>query len=199
MTIKKEVLAGVASAAALVATGSSASAADIQPDDWSGFYVGLSTGFMSGDLPLHHYNHDYTLNSSAPVPGGFAGFNVETGNLVLGAELALQLTTPAVITKNSDGYGLNNTFDAKAKIGYDLGKFMIYGFGGATSQSVFGGQGTYSAYGVNFGAGLDVKVSEHVTIGAEFIRREMQGMNTKTHANQGFGENEFALRAAYHF
>ena len=207
MANKKEIVAGIASAAAVIATASAASAADagMLPDTWSGFYAGVSAGIMSGDLPFHRDSSTlgtYALNSSAVVPGAFAGFNYETGKLVLGAELGVQLSTPVQAVKgvNTGKYGLNNTLDAKAKIGYDLGKFMVYGFAGATSQSVAGSdRNTYNAFGFNFGAGLDAKVTEHISIGAEYMRREMQGFNRFTNTFNAFGENELALRASYHF
>ena len=207
MKMKNELLVGVASAAALISTASAASAADVvAPDDWSGLYAGVSVGSMFGDLPWANGNstaggHVYGLNSAAITPGGFVGFNSETsGGMVFGAELAAQFSTPANIQGSSYQYGLNNTIDAKARLGFDAGQFMPYVFVGASSQSVAGEDAkTYAAYGVNFGVGVDVKVADHMTIGAEYIRRQMSGFDALADKDVGFANNEISLRAAYHF
>ena len=206
---KNELLVGVASAAALISTASAASAADaLAADDWSGFYIGVSAGSFFGDMPVigdassAAVGGSYQLNSASITPGGFAGFNVESNNLVWGAELAVQgSTSSAVKAGKSTSYTINNTIDAKAKLGYDLGQLKPYAFIGASSQSGTGGDShiTYSAYGLNYGAGIDFKATSNVIIGVEFIGRSMVGHNGIIGGDASTQNQEISLRASYLF
>jgi outer membrane immunogenic protein len=203
MSNKKELIAAAASVAAIAAAGS-ASAADMHGmNDWSGFYAGVGVGVMSGTLAGEGDGYtDYGL-AAVPHISGFMGFNHELGNnLVLGAEL--NLLGPNGASQNGHDseigrYGIQSGLDAKAKVGYDLGQFMIYGFAGASAQiSPIGDYArSYQSYGLNVGLGADVKVTDHVIIGAEWIHREMQFKDR--YDTYTAPQNEFALRASYLF
>ena len=203
---KKEIIAGSATVAAMAAAATSATAADAGAGNgWSGFYAGLSVGTVSGDLPSPGYSDEenyYGLNSAFPHISGFMGFNHEMGgNIILGGELALggpvgEQTTGPGSTKYYHTYGINWNMDAKAKLGYDLGRFMVYGVAGASSAQATGSDfKTYLSYGWNLGAGVEAKVSDHVMLGAEFLHRDLG--YTRGGTAYSFPDNEFALRASY--
>ncbi len=207
MTNKKEILAGVASAAGVLASASAASAGDVgmAPDNWAGFYAGVSIGSMGGDLPFlgDVTTGTYQLNTSAITPGAFAGFNTQMGSLVMGAEFDVQGSTGSLkdSRSRSGAYGLNTTFDAKARLGYDVGRFMPYVFVGATSQNGTAGdrKETYFAYGINYGVGAEFKATEHIIIGAEYTQRSMTGYDANVSQNVPFSNHEISLRASYLF
>ena len=204
MSNKKEIFAAAAASVAAVAAAGSASAADTHGmNDWSGFYAGVGVGVMSGTLAGEGDGYtDYGL-AAQPHVSGFMGFNHELGNnLVLGAEL--NVLGPNGASQNGHDseigrYGIQSGLDAKAKVGYDLGQFMIYGFAGGSGQiSTIGEYNrSYQSYGFNVGLGADVKVTDHVIVGAEWTHREM---NFKDGDNSYVApQNEFALRASYLF
>ena len=99
---KKQIMAGVASASALLATA--ASAADLSAlvndgvtasssVDWTGFYAGVSASMFHGDLPVGHPGSDYTI--AGGTVGGFFGFREDAGNgVVWGTELAYYSGVP---------------------------------------------------------------------------------------------------------
>ena len=127
MSNKKEVIAGTAAMVALAAAGSSASAADVgAPHDWSGFYAGVSAGGFMGALPnVQDTTSHYNLVTSI-TPGAFAGFNVQSGNIVWGAEADFQGIAMANSNSSARPYSLNNTLDAKARLGYATDQFLFY-------------------------------------------------------------------------
>ena len=122
MTIetKNVVLGVVAGAAAVVSGAAAASAADTAAvDDWSGFYVGGSVNYDSGETT--YWDRDYGDDSMGV--GAFMGFNHQIDSIVLGAEVAYNKST--LVDYTSYNYSIDSALDFKAKVGYDLNGFLI--------------------------------------------------------------------------
>ena len=54
--------------------------------NWSGFYIGLNTGYGFGDSTWNDSGEAATLPSMARMAGGTLGWNYQIGQLVLGIE-----------------------------------------------------------------------------------------------------------------
>jgi outer membrane immunogenic protein len=139
---------------------------------WTGFYAGLSGGYgmVWDSLEAKANGADY---------GGFAGYNIPIrGAIVAGLEAEYM----HIGRTFDDGSGViaNETFTAKARLGYAHDKFFAYGLVGAQhATSDVTSIGTF--YGIAglkeakdtalvLGLGVDVAVTDRVSIGAEYSR-----------------------------
>ena len=53
---------------------------------------------------------------------------------------------------------------------------LVYGFAGYTvSEFEFAGGSSHGVDGMNYGAGVDLMVGEHMFVGAEYIARNLSG------------------------
>ncbi|GEM_PF-866459 len=144
--------------------------------DWSGFYGGLTGSFVTRGVNQYYYSgvigdsHDLT----GAQYGGFAGYNLQRNNFVYGAEAALlfgdvyQITRPAFFSDMS--------MDIKARVGYVAGSALIYGFAGGSmvtwDNNSSAGLTNRAATGFNYGAGIDLAVSDRLFVGVEYIMRD---------------------------
>lgn len=211
---KKELLAGVASATALVATA--ASAADLaavandeataSAGDWSGFYAGISASAFMGDLPIIYVDsYEYVLASG--TVGAFAGFREDNGSgLVWGAELAYSSAVQGANAAGYDGdvedYGLSSTLDAKVTLGMPVANALVYGFAGASVQDGYWGnnESDYISIGMNLGAGVEYKLTDKIALGLEYTQRFMMGPDMEEDTNTYQSTNSsLALRVSYSF
>ena len=201
--IDKNVSTCMVSVAALVAGSSAVSA-----QDWSGFYAGLSYGKTQGTSPIQPYVYDEGYQVDGSAVGGFAGFRWNASDrVVMGLELALQGGVKehesAGELGNADPYTLRNLTDVKLSVGMPVGKALIYGFGGVSSAALDTTNDDYSgatgANGVNYGLGVDYMVSEKMTVGAEFISRNMNGYTSGGNPDDISNLNSFSLRASFKF
>ena len=152
-----------------------------------------------GALPnVQDTTSHYNLVTSI-TPGAFAGFNVQSGNIVWGAEADFQGIAMANADSTARPYSLNSTLDAKVRLGYATDQFLFYVAGGASTQDVNGhnDKATYSTYGVNLGIGVDFKATDRVIIGAEFTDRLMTGWDAYNSVAFHSSNQEIALRASY--
>ncbi len=193
MSKEKLVVGGLASAAALVAGSHGALA-----QDWTGPYVGVSVGTANGALPWSYPDDNYLLEKG-PVKGAFVGARMETRGYLVGAEIAYSGHVGGDANGESsypEDYGFSSIIDAKLSIGKPIGKSLVYGFAGLSTGSVTGSSSgnNYTAFGGNFGAGVDYMINDKFSVGAEYTRRVMSGYDTES-ANNG----TLALRASFHF
>ena len=146
--------------------------------NWTGFYAGGQVAHAEGDATLGKNS----VSGNDTLYGIFAGYRHQLNNdLVLGAELDY---------KNSDD------FDAtalKAQVGYAVGNFLPYATVGYAEVKVAGVNDQAPVYGV----GVDYRVNERFTVGAEYLHIEaddafgVTGLNAKA--------DTVALRAAFRF
>jgi outer membrane immunogenic protein len=112
--------------------------------DWTGFYVGAQIGYGWGDASGAQNAGGtffpvvpYTIDAAGALAGGHAGFNYQTGALVLGAEADLEasnLNGSSVVAAFNQTYFFNTEADTLASIrgraGWTHGRLMLYGTGG---------------------------------------------------------------------
>jgi outer membrane immunogenic protein len=109
---------------------------------WSGFYIGGTAGFGVGDTESTIEGisiADYQLNGA--IYGGYAGVNMQRGNIVFGLEAGIngtklsgegQIVGPLLTSERElDWYAT-----AVARLGYASGKTLFYGFGGVAYGDV---------------------------------------------------------------
>jgi len=161
---------------------------------WDGFYAGLSVGSGFGEQT--YYNSvNYDLVGQAR--GLFAGYNYAVGSYVLGAELAASKSD--IAEDCCSGYDFGQFIDLKFRVGYPVGKSLIYGLVGYTTakwdQDDNGDY--YDVDGYNFGIGVDYAVSDKFVVGLEVLSRQLE---TNT-VGGGFEADPgtVSLRAAYKF
>jgi outer membrane immunogenic protein len=158
----------LAAAAALLASGSFASAADMPAKaqvyqapvpvlmaSWNGWYIGATGGWgwgnaeQSDNTPFSSGVYD----TDGGLIGATAGYNWQSGNLVFGAETDLsyswiQGSAPQPSAGNCGGSGLgrceseiNALGTLRARVGYAFGNFLPYVTGGLAYAHVHGEEG----------------------------------------------------------
>jgi opacity protein-like surface antigen len=190
MQIEKAMVGGLVSVAALAAGSQAASA-----QNWTGAYAGLSVNSNHGELP---FNSDYKLDGVA-VLGGFVGTRWSSGNYVIGAELALQGYSGGDADgegSDPEDYRLGPMVDLKFSVGKPIGNTLVYGFVGASAANVDTAYNNYASFGANFGIGVDYRVSNSFSVGAELTHRVMNGYENDS---DYVGISTVALRASFHF
>ncbi len=93
--------------------------------------------------------------------GAFAGYNIQRGSLVFGGEAAY--LAGGVYDIDEENYYFSDFVDLKARVGFA---------GGSMGAWEDGGAGHYSVTGFNYGAGVDLLVTDRFFAGAEYIVRE---------------------------
>ena len=131
---------------------------------WTGPYVGLQGGYGWGGG---------TIGTSGWIGGAYAGYNFQTGtNLVLGIEGDISATGKS---GSSGGQTITNPWDGtiRARVGYAVDRFMIYGTGGAAFGKISSNDGSapvesVSKVGWTAGVGVEAAVTDNVTARVEF-------------------------------
>lgn len=163
-------------AAAVIATVSGASAQSYG-GQWQGYYAGGSLNWAddSDDLAVGGA-FAFSLDYAGSGLGAFAGYNMQNGNVVFGAEVAYSPFTaddPAGAHSGTrKGY-----FDLKGRLGYTFGQALVYGLVGYSHATTIESPGNVDidTDGMNIGLGLDYRVGERAFVGVEIIQRSMDG------------------------
>lgn len=143
--------------------------------DWSGFYAGVYGGMGFGSVEEVPGGTDDLTSDFAY--GGFAGYNMQNGPYVYGAEIAGGMYNGTPSTAPGEGYDF--LLDGKLRAGYAFDNVLVYGFGGGTWGNYTEGPASdWSVYGPNFGAGAEVALTDNVSVGAEYIGRYLMGTTT---------------------
>jgi outer membrane immunogenic protein len=134
--------------------------------DWSGFYIGASTGgvwatehrFMP-DLPLVGVPPTlFTAHATDWIYGGHAGVQGQWGRFVVGLEAAfngsdrdmrgnVSVSPPEPFTTLSATTTVTNLFTVGPRVGYAWDRLLVYGTGGYAGAIV---QGRYTCTGTDF-------------------------------------------------
>jgi len=152
-------------------------------EDWSGVYAGASAGAVNGDWSFFDSFDDPTVNgsySSARVVGAFLGYNMQQGNLVYGAELALSRANDLCFAQFPAECS-DNLIDLKARVGYSVGPALIFGVIGVPRLEYDFSGVIYPLTGLTYGLGIDYILKNNIFIGAEALRRDTE--------NQEFGNS----------
>ncbi|MEO0903283.1 MAG: outer membrane beta-barrel protein [Pseudomonadota bacterium] len=188
--------------------------------DWSGGYAGAQLDALVGDdifiapvigggiaVPEDSLDVDTTFS-------GFAGYQIQQGDIVLGGEFAIGQANGVTVDDFDADLSDTRMIDLKARVGYDLGETLVYGVAGFSQARLldtddagidFLGLDLDTSTGINYGFGVDYKVNEQFTVGAEYLIRELSVEDDIDR----FGENvsarvdtqleTFGVRAAFHF
>ncbi|MGB2201056.1 MAG: outer membrane beta-barrel protein [Pseudooceanicola atlanticus] len=147
--------------------------------DWTGGYFGGSLGY--GD-------YESGAASGDGMTGGlFAGYDYDFGSYTLGGEAQYVGNDISV-----GGTSLDNMARLKARVGYDAGPALIYGTAGVGyADSAIGDDTGYVA-----GVGMDYKLSNNVSVGAEYLYNHYDDF---AGSGSDLTGNTFEARVSYRF
>lgn len=154
--------------------------APVMAPSWDGFYAGLAYGTGEFDYDDATYDTD--------VYGGQVGYLRDLGNVVVGGELQYVVQSPDVAGANLDD---GSTTRIKGILGYDGGRVMPFVSAGvANVDSAFGDSGS----GYTYGVGAEVKVTERIRAGVEYVADEVDDLGGAAYSN-----SEILLRVNFQF
>lgn len=128
--------------------------------NWGGFYAGGQLGY--GDLN----GTGTTLDGNGALGGVHAGYRMDYGQYVMGAELAYNASKIDLATAGDE---LDRIARLKLIGGYDLGRTLVYGSVGAAHAKATVGGASLSDTGYTVGIGADYALTDQWTIGAEVM------------------------------
>ena len=163
--------------------------------DWNGFYAGVNAGYSTGHSDAEYdepqfSTADIDMNPSGWMLGVQAGGNAVMDGIVLGIEGDVYISniTDTIYDQAADDHGspgeeITSTTDfggtIRARVGFDGGDFMPYLTAGLTAANVTvdatNGPLSDSAllWGWVAGAGVEVAVSEQMTIKGEYLYADL--------------------------
>lgn len=151
--------------------------------DWSGLYIGGSYGRTSdSDAQSQGGAVRAGIDYGDSGPGIFAGYNLQRDALVYGAELAL---VPGTADDPGSHFGTrNHRIDLKGRIGYVLGKALVYGVIGWSGATTVESPGNVDipTEGLSYGIGVDYQATGRFFLGLEYLQRDLDG----DYARSGF-------------
>jgi outer membrane immunogenic protein len=176
---------GIAPAAAadLAARPYTKAPAAIAINNWGGFYLGAMGGYAQE-------NSSGIGTLSGGFAGGTAGYNWQTGALVLGvevdgawADIGTTLGAPGIATLE---YTSRATGSVRCRIGYAFDSVLLYGTGGwawsdnrMTATVVGLGSASDSQFhsGWAVGAGVEVMFAPKWSVKAEYLYKSLESAN----------------------
>ena len=180
--------------------------------NWNGFYAGVNGGYLWGNTTNSPAFANTNNNSSGWTAGGQAGFNMDMGGFVIGAEADLQWANLAY----SEPAGAPGTFEAKldmfgtarARAGGTFGQVMPYvtlgaAFGRGTAQFVNGGVTTSQSathFGWTAGVGIEAKATDNLSVKAEYLYVDLGSQNYNGFgASREIGHKFSVIRAGVNY
>ena len=220
---------GIMLSATLLLSGTAAHAADLNwnsspssiysatpASDWTGFYAGINAGYGWGNLTRDPVAGGPNIenNTDGFQFGGQAGYNMDMGGFVLGAEADLQWTNLGY-SEDIAGIGsFESSMDfygpIRGRAGITFGAVMPYVTGGfaagrgsasitdpgnvVTSQSA-------NHVGWTVGAGLEAKATDNITFKAEYLYTNLgtQNYNGLAIGNTDITHNFSVVRAGINY
>lgn len=155
--------------------------------DWTGFYAGLQYGQGNGEVTYQGAKPD----SDFDAYGLHVGYNRDFGQFVLGGELDYNRIK---LDETSDKGDLTRL---RARAGYDMGSFMPYVTLGAARVSTDVGSYSIKETGMTYGIGGDFKVTDQITMGAEYTRQKWNDVADISGAD--LDADLFQVRASWRF
>ena len=195
----------MASAAALMAVSAHAADAVTQVPEapaavetaapvgnWSGFYLG---GYGAYDWGKFKGGSSHT-NADGAGGGVYGGYNWQSGQIVYGAEADLGYNGQKGAAGNGTVGKEKLNGSVRARVGYDLNPFMIYGTAGlaAADHEVSSARGSDSntALGYTVGAGVETMVTNNITARVEYRYTDYQDKDYNlggTNVSRGFDDH----------
>jgi outer membrane immunogenic protein len=163
--------------------------------DWSGFYVGGHFGYLWGKTRV--VDDGVLTESGAPTNGGvggvLAGYNWQTGPLVLGIEADFGwsnarghgATPTPVLVIIPNTYTLNWDGHVVGKVGYAVGQWLFFGTGGLAFADFNFQEGGVSAplpvggkyVGFSVGGGVEYAFTRNFLGRLQYIYDDFGGKN----------------------
>lgn len=142
--------------------------------DWSGPYLGLSYGWADAQ---NTYSTTGTFEfDEGSSPGIYAGYLMQRGNLVYGGELAFGKIRD-VIDPPFPSSQYDRVVDLKARLGFAANRVLFYGVLGYSDAPFDDSGSNYDTKGLVTGLGADFAVSQRLTMGLEYLHRDLSGDN----------------------
>lgn len=136
--------------------------------DWSGPYVSGAIGF--GRTASSSDAAGPTVSVSE-ISGGYAlavGHQIQQGSLVYGGEASV-FDVRGDLGAVGAGLGVDYGLRLAARVGYDLGQTLAYGTLGVARIDFDGAGFDQSENAVALGAGIDRRINDQLSIGAEYV------------------------------
>ena len=184
-----------------------APAAAIAINNWSGFYLGAMGGYAKENAD------NFAL--SGGFAGGTAGYNWQTGNVVLGLEAdgawADVGATVGIPGLASADYTIRSMGTVRGRVGYAFDQVLLYGTGGYAwsdnrlSTTLLGLSISDSQFhsGWTVGAGVEVMFAPKWSVKAEYLYRSFEGQTYFTVAGRAsvgtINLNSVQVGVNYHF
>jgi len=160
---------------------------------WEGAYAGATFNQGGGGQEYCPCVGTVEYDLVGDMAGIFGGYNMSSGSLVYGAEVAASFG--AITEDGFPDYQFTNIVDLKGRVGYDLGTAMVYGTLGYSTAD-WDQSGTHSSSsGMLLGFGVDVMVGSNVIIGVEMVSRDLHNATEDFDATL----ETLTLRAGYSF
>jgi outer membrane immunogenic protein len=172
--------------------------------DWSGAYVGLGYGSVTGDVDFTNPDIPAELNDGT-LTQLFGGYQIQRGALVYGGEIAFGsgsgTTLPCCVGVSEVS---DQMIDLKGRVGYATGSLLVYGVLGYSMgeyDDIIGTPGEQSDIsGLNYGIGVDYAFTNNWIVGAEYLVRDLDGDNpTSGGGTVQVDYDSISLRVAYKF
>ncbi|MEJ6395057.1 porin family protein [Gymnodinialimonas sp. 2305UL16-5] len=163
--------------------------------DWTGAYIGGQLEY--GDVTADDATGAEAAEGTGALYGIFGGYRYDLGNLVVGAELDLNLAdidleSPA----GADIGSLDSVHRLGVELGYDAGPALLYGTVGAARASAEINGVDYDDNGYFYGVGIDYLVTDNVTVGAELLQHEFDDFDG---TDLDISATTFGVNAAFRF
>lgn len=203
----------LAAALALLATpviagGPTAVVADPSPtampaapkaQDWSGAYAGLTLGATSGEVVASITPAPFDVLGGSFV-GAHVGYMFQSGQIVFGAELSYGEARGTGLDRVATAE-FQKIVDLKARLGFATRNMLVYGVVGKSEVFLYDNpSNNFDMDGNSFGLGAELAVSPRMTLGAEFLSRDVSGpasVNPAISADTRF--DTLSLRASFSF
>lgn len=163
--------------------------------DWSGFYGGVQLEY--GDVTADDAAGAPAASGDGVLYGVFGGYRYDLGNVVVGAELDLNLADIDLVDPAGTNIGsLDTVHRLGAEVGYDAGPALLYGTAGVTQASATVGGADLQDNGYFFGAGVDYLVTDQIILGAEVLQHEFDDFDS---SGLDISATTFGISAAFRF
>lgn len=166
--------------------------------DWSGAYAGLSYGAASADLQYPQIGLTYDLDGGTVV-GLHAGYLFQRGHFVYGGELAYGKISNLEVPGFELEDGIDQVIDLKARGGYAVNRALFYGVIGYSQSPVTADSAKADMDGVSVGVGAEFAVSERLTLGLEYLSRDVSGVPDQSTIVSEASVNTFSVRVGFSF
>lgn len=178
---------------------------------WSGFYAGADVGYAWMRDSLTQNDGSAIAFTSRPQPKGalggvFAGYQMQSGNLVYGVESDVELS--GLKGSSTNHYGTEDYYHSvktnvrgslRARLGYAFGPALIYATGGVAAASFktsqtnldYPADGSHSGkttrFGWTLGAGVEYKLTSAWSLRTEYRYTDFGSFNRLSDGNRGGG------------